>query len=303
MKKLNVFLLVAAMSFCVTACGSETKEAPVESEKQTQSMQRENETAEIEETEDINFEELTAVDNEECSIILTGLEPDNLWGYTINAMLENKSADKTYMFSLENASIDGVQCTDLFASEVAAGKKANEDISLSDKELKENGVTDFSDIELSFRVYDSDDWSADAVAKETVHVYPYGEENAIVFEREAQPEDVVLVDNEDVSMILTGYEEDEIWGYTANLFLINKTDKNVMFSVDDTSINGHMVSTFFASTVYAGKCEFTSISWSDSELEENGITDVEEIEMKIRVYDEENWSDEDIVNEIVTLNP
>lgn len=300
MKKLNVFLLVAAMSFCVTACGTETPKTLADNEKQTQSMQKENET---QKTEDIIFEKITAVDNEECSIILTGLEPDNMWGYTINAMLENKSADKTYMFSLENASIDGVQCTDLFASEVAAGKKANEDISLSDKELKENGVTDFSDIELSFRVYDSDDWSADVVAKETVHVYPYGKENAVVFEREAQQEDVVLADNEDVTMILTGYEEDEIWGYTANLFLINKTDKNVMFSVDDTSINGYMVTTFFASTVYAGKCEFTSISWSDSELEENGITDVEEIEMKIRVYDEENWYDEDIVNEIVTLNP
>lgn len=300
MKKLNVFLLVAAISFCVTACGTEPPKTLADNEKQTQSMQKENET---EKTEDIIFEKITAVDNEECSIILTGLEPDNMWGYTINAMLENKSADKTYMFSLENASIDGVQCTDLFASEVAAGKKANEDISLSDKELKENGVTDFSDIELSFRVYDSDDWSADVVAKETVHVYPYGEENAVVFEREAQQEDVVLADNEDVTMILTGYEEDEIWGYTANLFLINKTDKNVMFSVDDTSINGYMVTTFFASTVYAGKCEFTSISWSDSELEENGITDVEEIEMKIRVYDEENWYGEDIVNEIVTLNP
>lgn len=29
-------------------------------------------------------------------------------------------------------------------------------------------------------------WSADPVGKETIHVYPYGEENAVAFVREAQ---------------------------------------------------------------------------------------------------------------------
>lgn len=301
MKKLYVCLLVAAMSFMITACGSEVTEP--ESENSAQLQVAETEETESENQKEIIFEEMTAVDNEACAIVLTGLEPDNLWGFTIKAVLENKSADKNYMFSLENASVDGVQCPDLFASEVAAGKKANEEISLSDGELKENGVTDFSDIELTFRVYDSDDWSADAVARETVHIYPYGEENAVVFEREAQPEDVVLIDNENVSVILTGYEEDEIWGYTANLFLVNKTDKNVMFSADDASINGYMVTTLFASTVSAGKCEFTSISWSDSELEENGITEIEEIEMNLKAYDSDDWTGEDLANEIITLNP
>lgn len=301
MKKLYVFLLVAAMSFSITACGGEATESASESSTQSQTAETEEEESEIH--EEIIFEEMTAVDNEACSIVLTELEPDNMWGFTVKAVLENKSADKTYMFSLENAAIDGVQCAELFASEVAAGKKANEEITLSDAKLKENGVTAFSDIELTFRVYDSEDWSADAVAKETVHIYPYGEEKAVVFEREAQPEDVVLIDNENVTVILTGFEEDEIWGYTANLFLINKTEKNIMFSADDASINGYMVSTLFASTVSAGKCEFTSISWSDSELEENGITEIEEIEMNLRAYDSDDWTGEDLANEIVTLNP
>ena len=40
-----------------------------------------------------------------------------------------------------------------------------------DNTLKEYGV-EFTDIAMTFRVYDSNDWSADAVAQETVHVYP-----------------------------------------------------------------------------------------------------------------------------------
>lgn len=44
-------------------------------------------------------------------------------------------------------------------------------------------------------MYDSNDWSADPVGKETIHVYPYGEENAVAFVREAQATDNVIIDN------------------------------------------------------------------------------------------------------------
>lgn len=300
MKRLYVCLLVAAMSFSMTACGGETTEPTENGSTQSQETEAEEKG---ENREDIVFQEMTAVDNEECSIVLTELEPDSIWGYTVKARLENKSADKTYMFSLENASIDGVECSDLFAADVAPGKKANEEISLSDSELKENGVTDFSDIELSFRVYDSDDWMADPVARETVHIYPYGEENATVFVREDQPEDIVLVDNDEVTVIVTASEDDEIWGYSTKLFLVNKTDKNLMFSTDEASINGYMFTSLFASSVSAGKCEFTSMSWLDSEMEENGITEVEEIEMRLKVYDDENYTGDYLVDEVVTFSP
>ena len=83
----------------------------------------------------------------------------------------------------------------MFASEVAAGKKANEEINFSTDTLEENGIVEYTDIELTFKVYDSNDWSADPVGKETIHVYPYGEENAVAFVREAQATDNVIIDN------------------------------------------------------------------------------------------------------------
>ena len=161
----------------------------------------------------------------------------------------------------------------------------------------------YTDIELTFKVYDSNDWSADPVGKETIHVYPYGEENAVAFVREAQATDNVIIDNDYVTVIVTGYEDDEIWGYTANLFLLNKTDKTVMFSVDDASVNGFMADPFYATSVSAGKCAFSSMAWSDTTLEENGITEVEEIEVLFRAYDADDFMGEDFANEVITLNP
>ena len=175
------------------------------------------------------------------------------------------------------------------------------------KKVEEIGVTvcngDYSDIELSFSVSDSEDWMADPVAKETVHVYPYGEDKAVQFVREPKDTDKVLVDNEYVTAIVTGYEDDEIWGYTVQLFLINKTDKDLMFSVDDAAVNGFMADPIFAEEVFSGKCAFSSMSWSDTDLAENNITKIEEIEFKLRVYDLADIFAEDIANEPVTLNP
>lgn len=252
---------------------------------------------------EIAFTEIVAVDNDECTIKITDIDPDNLWGYTLKVQLENKSAEKTYMYSVESASINGVQCDPFFAAEVAAGKKSNNEISFSDSALKENGVGDYTDIELTFRVYDSDDWAADDVARETIHIYPYGEDQAVNFVRESRETDNVIIDNDYATVIVTGYEEDAIWGYTVNLFLLNKTDKDIMFSVDDASVNGYMADPFYASEVAAGKCAFSSMSWFNSTLEENDITTVEEIEFHFKAYDSNDWFSDYLVDETITLIP
>lgn len=212
------------------------------------------------------FSEITVVDNEFCSIKITGIEEDALFGYTLNSLLENKSSEITYMFSVQSAAVNGVQITPLAAEEVAPGMKSNSDITLADGVLEENGISEFTDIELEYKVYDSNDWLAEPVYEGTTHIYPYGEENASVFVRESQDTDNVLVDNEAVSVIVTGYEVDDIWGYTVDLFIQNKSDKELMVSVDDAAVNGFMADPFYASSVAAGKCEFSSMSWSDTTL-------------------------------------
>ena len=249
----------------------------------------------------IVFEEITVVDNDECTIKITDLEPDGFWGYTLKVYLENKSPDKTYMFAIRSASVDGIDSDPGFAAEVAPGKKSNKEISFSADILEELGI-EFTDIEMTFRVYDSNDWLADPVALETVNVYPYGEEYATHYVREVQDTDIVIVDNEYVTAIVTGFDPDGTWGYTVNLYLVNKTDTSAMFSVDEESVNGYMLDPFWATSVLPGKCKFSSMSWNDSTLEENGITDVEEIEFLFKAYNEEKFTQR-YIEQVFTLNP
>lgn len=325
MKKLLAIILAILMLLSFAACDAETSidDGDVTNSSQndntdntdnadntdntdnTDSSDNTNNTDNTEDTNttELSFTELVAVDNAECLIKITGIEPDAWFGYTLNVQLENKSSEKAYMFSIDRSSVNGVQCSALFATEVAAGKKANDTITIPADDLEENGVDVFTDIELTFRVYDNNDWLAEDAANETIHVYPYGEDKATKFVREAKASDTVIVDNEYVTAIVTGYEEDDLWGYVANVFLLNKTEKDIVVTADDVSVNGFMAEPYFSTTVYAEKCKFDSIDWSKTTLEKNSITEVEEIEFVFRVYDSDNWLGEDYVNETITLNP
>lgn len=248
------------------------------------------------------FEEITVVDNDCCTVRITGIEPDDVWGYALKVYLENKSPDRTYMFSVTDGAVNGVVWDPFFAAKVAPGKKANDTIRFSDSE-KAALLQEFTDVELTLRVYDSEDWSADDAANETVHIYPLGEDKAASYVREPQPTDTVIVDDNRISIVVTGYRTDKIWGYTADLYLVNKTDKTLMFSANDVSVNGFMCDPFWATDVAPGKVAFSSMNWSDSAFGENGITTVEEIELSLRVYDRENWSAGNVYEETVTLVP
>lgn len=64
-----------------------------------------------------------------------------------------------------------------------------------------------------------------------------------------------------------------------------------------------MCDPFWGITLGAGLADFSDMCWSETFFEENEITEVEEIEMLIRVYDSEDWLADDIYSETVTLNP
>ena len=288
MKKLIALLLVAVMLLSLAACGSGSKSDKDDDSKGSKK---------------VTFTELSVADNDECMIKVTGLKSVKPFGYSVEVQLENKSADKEYTFTTDGSSIDGIECYAYFSSTVPAGKKSKETIEFSLNDLEENGIKDVTDIKLTFRVYDSEDWSAEDVVYESVHIYPYGEENAKKYERTAKKTDKVILDNDYAKVVVTGYEHDDVWGYSVNLYIINKSGKDIMFAAEDTSVNGYMVNPFFSNSVSAGNCEFTSMSWLDSTLEENGIDDVEEIEFTLRAYDMNDWFAGDLANENIILNP
>ncbi len=115
--------------------------------------------------------------------------------------------------------------------------------------------------------------------------------------------EITLVDDEKCTVIIKGVDANNIFGYTLNVYLENKTDKELMFSVDDVSVNGFMCDPFWASTVSAGKKANEQISFSESDFETNGIKEVSEISFTLNVYDNADWTADYLVEETFTVNP
>lgn len=254
-------------------------------------------------TEANRFQEVMVVDDEDSAIYITDFREDPVWGWVLDVRLENKTEEDVLLFSVDSASINGVEIVPMFSAQVAPGKKAKEQIVLTDSSLAGHDIGLYSDIALQFRISDAEDWMEEAVARPRIHVYPYGAGNAVSYSRQPQPAEQILADNASVTVTVIGYRSDPIWGYTVELFLQNHTDHRVMFAAENASVNGYMADPFYAFSVGAGNCAFSTMSWSDTALEEKGITQIEAIEFTLRAYNETDWTAEDILSQSVTLNP
>ena len=121
-----------------------------------------------------------------------------------------------------------------------------------------------------------------------------------VNEKQEENVEKVFVDDDNCTFKISAIEEDEIWGYTLKADLENKTDKNLMFSLENVSVNGFMCDPFWACSVQSGKKAKSDISFSETAFKELGIEKVEEIEFTLSVSDEDDWEAEDLINETFT---
>lgn len=254
---------------------------------------------------DTSYENTVLVENEECSITIASIEPDGVEGFTINAVLENKSSEKTYEFSVSDGYVNGLYARPFFSETVEAGEIKEGIIAYPGDSLSSMGITNFTDIELAFRVYEDGNWEEDPVVEDSFHIYPYGKDKVKYYIRDLEDTDTVLVDNDDISVIVIGYSEKDNWGYIVNLYLVNKTDKSLMFKTDDVYINGHLDHPAYYHKLTANNCAYSSFTLSDMTLDSYNIKSVDEIKVELSVYEvDENYREgKEYLNETFVLTP
>lgn len=301
-KTFCVFLLVAAMVVSLSACAPDPSgETAASSTTRPQATVKPttSTTATIPASD---FAETVLVDNEDLLFKIAAIQNDPIWGYTLKVQIENKT-DKALMFALNDVSVNGFMCDPFFAVTVTAGMKANKDISFSTDTFEQIGISQVTNITFELRVYDSNNLSDDEILDETFTIYPAGKEADQNYTRVPQDGDIILFDTQDCAMVITGFRWDSIWGYCADVYLINRTDDELMFSVGEAAVNGYMCNPYFATTVSEGKQAIASITWTKDVLEDNGITEIESIRLPIRVYDAEDWLNGDLINATFDINP
>lgn len=295
MKKIIVLLaLVLLLILSLAACGTEPV-SDVHSDAGSDGSQEGNAPAET-----------VVVDSEECLITITEMTLDEQEDVVLKILCENRSAEKRYRFSLADAAVNGVQCFPYFEVTLAAGESKTQELCVSKKDdsFRGNDVGDITDLEMTFRVRLSNDFRAEDVALETVHVYPYGKDKATTFVRQAQPTDQIIIDNEFVTVTVIGYEYDEERGFTINVYLVNKGDQKMYVDPQNALINGCAVGGAMSTPIaLPGKLSFGPISWHKTSLAAHGITEVEELSFQLQVENIEVYPTVVFADEMITLYP
>lgn len=78
-----------------------------------------------------------------------------LGGYDVKLQIENNSS-KDYIVQIRDLSVNGFMTDSVFSCEVAAGKKANDEIRIYKSALDKNNITNIENLEFYFAVLDSD---------------------------------------------------------------------------------------------------------------------------------------------------
>ena len=291
---ISICTIAALLTGCSSSAPSETKDivqeektegkTQTEDKKTEEGSSEENAAAEKSEGVDVSIEEQVLVDQDGIKITALEYVKDSIWGDGIKVLIENET-DKDVMVGCNALIVNDYMINDLFASEVAAGKKSNETIYLSSSELKAAGIDTVGRIEIYFHVYDTDSYDkifdSDCVTIETSAIDS--------IDTTANDEGTELYNDGGIRIIGKTVDENSFWRTAILLYIENQSGNNVGISVDDLSINGFMLTPYFSTTVYDGKKCIDDITIMSSELEENGIESIDEVELKFRVYNSDSY--------------
>jgi hypothetical protein len=277
-KRWAMLLCAACFAFMAAASGSsdESTSSSDDSSETTSNTSSTNEKTTIEET--------VLLDQDNVKITATEYVTDSIFGDYINLQIENNT-DQNLMFSADAVIVNDYNISDLFASEVAAGKKANEKLYLSSSDLNAAGIDQVGQVEIYFNIYDDDTWETylktDDVVLQT-SAYDSMDTTADVSGKE-------LYNQDGIKIVAQATDENSFWGTSILLYIENNSGQNIEVQADNLSINGYMMTPYFSATVYDGKKCVDDITILSSELEDNGIDKIEEVELQFDILDPDTY--------------
>ncbi len=289
MKRTLAIILAIILAMSLVACGSPSDEeikepSNVVTGDNTEEGQQEEQVEEPEETE-ATISETVLVDEAGIKITAKSLEVDEVFGPEIKLLIENNSG-KDLTFQCRNASVNGYMVETMMSVDVVNGKKANDSLTFMQSDFEACGIEAIADMEIAFHIFDMADWETyldtDAIQIRTsiadTFEYTYDDNGELAYEGNG------------IKIVIKGLaEDDSIFGPSIVTYIENTGDKDVTVQTRDVSVNGFMVEAVFSCDVVAGKRAVDTITFMESDLEENGITTIENVELSFHVFDFDDW--------------
>lgn len=289
MKKVRFIAAALCLSIFAGAAMASGSDSTDETKKVVtageEASDEEEETTTTEASREVTIEEQVLVDQDDIVITAKEYVSDSIWGDGIKLNIQNNSS-RNITVGCTALIVNNYMITDLFAADVAAGMQANETLYLSSSELRAAGIDNVGKIEIYFHVYDEDTWDnifdTDCVTIETSEFSN--------MDITALDDGFELYNEGGIRIVGKTVDENSFWGTAILLYIENNTDRNVGISVENMAINGFMIDPFFSATVYSERMAIDDITIFRSDLEDNDITEIEEVSLSFHIYDADTYS-------------
>lgn len=116
-------------------------------------------------------------------------------------------------------------------------------------------------------------------------------------------EETVLVDDESCTFTVSLAAENAHLGMTMDAVCANKTDKTLYFTWNSVSVCGYMYDPLWSEQVAPGETVNSVVYIDTWQLEQYGITSVDEIEFTLFIFDSGDFMAEPFVNEVFRIYP
>ena len=118
----------------------------------------------------------------------------------------------------------------------------------------------------------------------------------------ASPTGLVLYDANGVKITYNGIETDMFGDVDIKLMIENNTSNTILIQNRNTSVNGFMIDGILSSEITPGKKVNTSLSLWETDLDENEIETIEDLETVFVVLDNDTW-DTLFSTETIVIHP
>lgn len=310
MKK-HYFIPIMMLAMCMTACSTkrtESKDTVPQSETQNESETTETTTTAekttvaattVEETKaETTIEKQVLWDQDGITITATGLDFTNsMWGPGIKLLIENNT-EKNLCVQPRNVSVNGYMVDYAMSADVAPGKKANDSLIIENSSISECNIEDIAYIDFSFHIFNNDSWDdfidTDMIHIETSSMGSYSQ----VYDVSGE----IVYNNNGIKIVSKWISENESYMETSLiLYIENKTEDFITVQARYVSVNGFMIEPTFSCDITPGNRAIDGMRFSNSDLEENQIESIDEIELSFHIYDM-HGNNTIIDSELITMN-
>lgn len=292
MKKILSLALVLALTLCLTACGGSSGSGSSAADAGTSDADpadggaaEDSGTVESTPAAEATLSEQILLEDSAIKVTVTGLDSNGLMGPEVKLLMEN-TGDAALTVQARNVSVNGYMVTASLSEDVAPGKKSNTSLLLLRSDLERCGIDTIADIAFSLHIFDSESWDTYL----DTDLYQLTTSAAEGFAYAYDDSGTVLYEENGVKIVSKGISEnDSLMGPSLLLYVENTTDAYITVQTRDVSVNGFMVTPLYSQEVTPGRHALSGVTFMSSELEENSITDITDVELSFHIFDTNSW--------------